>query len=351
MGRKIRANLQRLIERNQAIKLKQADDLKQADEMQQSGELKQADEMQQSDELKQTAETQKAARVIDLEKMPWGTVIVLAVLCVASLITGVVYWYNNYYLSSDHGGNPSVSEEDTALPSVGNSEQNQGLIQIPAATDTRDSRESGDALAQDEEPEHEVAPMIPDMDPLPEFIELWEEYGNEDIVGILYLAEHEEFVLQADDNSFYLTHDINREQSETGSVFLDYGVDLLMGMDYNMVVYIPYDVAIREVLREYINYDFFLMHPTLTLATLYGDFDWEIFSFYIAPDTVSFMTVNYPDDYVWGEAVMHFTLASLYNTRLDVTEFDQIITIVTPTDVGSGIYYVLQARMLRQITS
>jgi len=275
------------------------------------------------------------------DNMPWGSVAALAVLCVASLVTGIVYWYNNYYSPSGYDESAVVAQSDTMQPT----DNIFGFHDIAGTQDIIDSIPTIDEdLAQ--------TPVFPSgIAPFPEFVELWEQYGNSDIVGILHLADSEELILQANDNSFYLTHNINREQSATGQAFLDYTVDLIMGEDNNMVVYIPRGIAIREVLREYSNYDFFLMHPNLTFATLFGDFEWEIFSFYVSPNTLSFMTVNHEDNYSWGEAVMHFTLASLYNTRLDVTEFDQIITIVSPTDGDLELYYVLQARMLRQITS
>ncbi|MCL2221204.1 MAG: hypothetical protein FWC20_00950 [Oscillospiraceae bacterium] len=276
------------------------------------------------------------------EKMPWGSVAALAVLCVASLVTGIVYWYNNYYRPSDYEEGGSTAETGTILPS-GN------IFGFHDVADSRFFHETdAPSIQNSESSTPELRGVI---DPFPEFVELWEIYGNDDIVGILHLAGHEEMILQADSNSFYLTHDINREHSATGQAFLDYSVDLIMGLEHNMVVYIPYGVSIREALREYSSYDFFLRHPHLSFSTLFGDFEWEIFSFYVSPPTLPFLTVNHPDNYTWGEAVMHFTLASMYNTRLDVTEYDQIITIVSPTDIDSEMYYVLQARMLRQITS
>jgi len=286
----------------------------------------------------QTSEVQAAeshGESLPPGRVPWGTVALLAVLCVASLTTGFYYWYNNYFVPSQYDSHILVEEPQELLPVIGELHIAHGL--------------ADDELTED----YYVyeAPEIPLMDPLPEFVELWEEYGNDNIVGILYLADHEELVFQTSDNSFYLTHDIYHEYSEVGRAFLDYSVDLIMGSDNNMVIYIPYGVAIRNILIEYINYDFFLAHPTILFSTLYGDFDWEIFSFYIAPASLSFKTVNHADEYSWGEAVLHYTLASLYNTRLDVTEFDQIVTIISPTEPESDMYYVLQARMLRQITS
>ena len=280
-----------------------------------------------------------------------GVVAILAFLCVASLGTGILHWYRNYYnpteyVSHVNAGFTSAEGQDEEPQNNEQAEIEQQQDYVAIAPDENESAESA-------EPIKEQAPEMnrPSMEPLPKFIELWDTYGNDDIFAVLTLADNEILVMQADNNVFYLIHDINREPSEIGMAFLDYSVDLLLGFDHNMVVYAPLGTVLSQVLREYVNYDFFLANPTISFSTLYGNFDWEIFAFYIAPNIFPFMTVNHPNDDIWGDVVEQFTLAALYNTRLDVTQYDQIITIASPTEPGSRLYYVLQARMLRQITS
>jgi hypothetical protein len=89
----------------------------------------------------------------------------------------------------------------------------------------------------------------------------------------------------------------------------------------------------------------------ISLSTLFGEMEWEIFSYYVAPSDFPFAVVDHPDDDIWGEMVEQFTLVSLYNTMLDVNMYDQVLTIVVPTTVNPELFYILQARMLRQITS
>ncbi|MCL2355996.1 MAG: class B sortase [Defluviitaleaceae bacterium] len=272
---------------------------------------------------------------MDEKKIPWVTVAVLAILCIATLGTGVFHWHRNYFSPADYAAYVSTDVE-------------------PPSRDFEYDESAPGELAETELAEifDDVPEIIrPDIEPLPEFVALREEHDNDDIVAVLTLADNEVLVMQTDNNEFYLTHDINREPSEAGSVFMDSETDLLMGFDHNFVVHVPPGNALRQILQEYASYDFFLIHPTISLFTLYGNFDWEIFAFYIAPDAFPFMTVNHPDDDAWGIAVEQFTLAALYNTRLDVTLYDQIITITSPIEAGSNFYYVLQARMLRHITS
>ena len=282
----------------------------------------------------------KAAKAPDETKMPWIAAAVLACIVCASFATGIFHWYNTYYNPADalepgyvdaNGGrNPGNTANE---PSNGNANE---VIEQGTEEPGQPDQPSGSRYG---------------IEPLPEFLLLWEEYGNEDIVAVLTLAETEFLIVQSNDNAFYITHDINRNPSLHGWLFLDHEVDIYMGLENNMVLYDPVGAFLRQIIQEYADYDFFLRNPTILLSSLYGDYEWEIFSYSVLPTEFPFRTVNHPDDDEWGEAVAQFLGASLINTRLDVTMEDQVLTIAVPTTVDPELFHILQARMLRQITS
>jgi len=283
----------------------------------------------------------KEAKPPDDAKMPWAAAIVLAVIVCASLATGVYHWYNSYFAPADAVEPAHIAAGDERAPEENANEPANDNINTMTEQEETDPPDEPDLPAGQRYP----------IEPLPEFLQLWEEHGNEDIVAVLTLGETEIVVVQSNDNAFYITHDINRELSSQGWVFLDHQVDLYTGLEHNMVIYDPVGEFLRQVLQEYAEYSFFLRNPTITLSTLFGEIEWEIFSYYVAPADFPFTIVDHPDDDIWGEMIEQFTIASLYNTRLDVNEEDQILTIVVPTSVNPELFYVLQARMLRQITS
>jgi hypothetical protein len=273
-------------------------------------------------------------------KIPWVTVAVLAFVVCASLVTGIFHWYNAYYLPAEPVEPGHVIANPEGTPDV-NTEQ--GREAEPTAP------------PQEQEPEPDLDQPGEGrryaIDPLPEFLVLWDQYNNEDIVAVLTIGETEIPVTQSNNNAFYITHDIYGNLSPQGWVFLDYQVDLYIGMEHNMVIYDPVGEFLRHVVPEYAEYDFFLRNPIITLSTLFGEIEWEIFSYYVAPSDFPFAVVDHPDDDTWGEVVEQFTKASLYNTMLDVNMYDQVLTIAVPTPVNPELFYILQARMLRQITS
>jgi len=281
------------------------------------------------------------AKSSDAIKMPWAAVAILAFIVCASLATGAYHWYNSYFAPPDIVEPALVATGDERTPE----EEINNLV-----NDDIDAAAEQSEPEQSDEPERQEGQRYP-IEPLPEFLLLWEEHGNEDIVAILALGETEVLVVQSNDNAFYITHDVDRDLSTRGWVFLDYQIDLYMGLEHNMVIYDPVGEFLRQVIQEYAEYSFFLRNPTILLSTLFGEIEWEIFAYYVAPADFPFSIVTHPDDDIWGEMIEQFTIASLYNTRLDVNEEDQVLTIVVPTSVDPELFYVLQARMLRQITS
>jgi len=274
------------------------------------------------------------------EKMPWIAAAVLACIVCASFTTGIFHWYNTYYRPAEAvvPGYIDTSGDRTPNNTTGG----------PADGNANGVTEQGK-----EEPDQPDQPTGPryGIEPLPEFLSLWEKYNNEDIVAVLTLAEEEFIVVQSYDNAFYITHDINRNTSSSGWVFMDHQIDMYIGSENNMVLYDPVGEFLRQIIQEYADYDFFLRNSTILLSSLYGDFEWEIFSYYVAPADFPFAIVNQPDDDEWGGMVEQFTKASLYNTMLDVNMEDQVLTIAVPTNIDPELFYILQARMLRQITS
>jgi len=247
-------------------------------------------------------------------KIPKLTAICLSVLCILAIGTGVRHWYTTYFL-------------DEVTPA---------LVEVNAFDSTSDEYV---LVSQANEPF--IIPR-PVLEPRPQFLELWESFGKNNIVGHLFIegTDLDEYVLQSEHN----------ENLPSDWVFVCHQVDILMGDALNWVIHGPPGSDMQRILSKYFEYDFFLQHPVVTFNTQYAEYEWEVFSFYIAPMDFPFAMVNHPLEY-WGDMVETFTLAGLYNTRLDVTEYDQILTLTTPVSSTQGLYYVLQARLLRHITS
>jgi len=275
--------------------------------------------------------------------IPKFTAAVLFILCIASLGTGIYYWYTTYFDNTAHA-TPAIAN----IADINPAPHPEHVEYLPEQDGYTPVQYEPDQYL----PYVPIAPLRPVLDPRPQFVALWEEYGNEDITGHLFIpgTALDIYVVQANDNAFYREFDIFRQPSPTGWVFVDYGVDIQLDFELNIVLHGYAGSVLQQTIREYMEYDFFLAHPVITFNTRYAEYDWEIFAFYVAPPDFPFAAIDPPFE-EWGDIVEMFTLASFYNTRLDVTEYDQVLTLSAPTAAGSDLFYVLQARLLRHITS
>jgi len=276
-------------------------------------------------------------------KIPVFTVIVLSVLCALSLGTGVYYWYTNYFRGADEPTIEAVAEATIIDIAPGIAAAGEPIVEP-----TPELAPEENLPYEEYEPEElpTPLPLRPVLDPRPQFVELWEYYDTQAIVGHLFIPDTilDTYVTQGEDNYFYLN------PSPHGWVFLDYRVDIQLDLDFNVIIYGENDSTLQQILHEYFEYDFFLANPVITFNTQYAEYDWEIFSFYVAPDSFPFAQAHQCYD-TWGDVVEMFGLAALYNTRLDVTEYDQVLTLTAPTTTNPDLFYVLQARLMRHITS
>ena len=268
--------------------------------------------------------------------IPKLAVIMLLFVCVASITTAARHWYSSYFLQQEN-------EPQYAQARASPLELDLPIISEPLQTALPTAESDLSRVALDIRPIIELAHAA---------------YGNHKIIGEITLPtagadtplSGHTFVSQATNNYFFKNHTVCLTPCQNGSHFLHYAVDIYLDLDMNVVIYAAPETSLANLIAAYIDYDFFLRHPVIGFNTKYMEYDWEIFSFYIATPDFGFDIVT--QDYTnWGYYVAKFTEASLYNTRLDVTEYDQVITFATPAVGRPGYYYVLQGRLLRFVTS
>ena len=252
--------------------------------------------------------------------IPKFTVLCLSTLCMLALGTGIWYWYTTYYIETN-----IIIAEIVRGEYIITDDPEPEVIYEPYY----------------EEPLDTIPPR-PVLDVRPEFVQIRDEIGNEDIIGHLFIEDTylDIFIVQVED--------IDLSEIDLG--FFDYRLDVWFDFELNIIIYGNHGSVLQSILHEYFNYDFFLMNPIIHFNTIYANYRFEIFAFYVAPPEFPFADIH-RDTETWGDIVELFTLAALYNTMLDVTEFDQVLTITAPTSTSPGLYYVLQARLYRYITS
>jgi len=198
------------------------------------------------------------------------------------------------------------------------------------------------------ETETESAP-VPDPTIQPYFEEYIDAYANEDIVGYLIIdgTSVDYLVVQAKDNEFYLTRNINKVKDSAGWIFMDYENDIKK-RNYNTVIYghnMKADAMFHSI-RYYRTYDYFLKHRFITFNTLYEEGVWEVFSFYKTDVNFDYIRVYYPNDDFFYYMAMAMKQKSMYDTGVEIQKGDRILTLSTCTNETDNSRFALHAKLI-----
>lgn len=163
---------------------------------------------------------------------------------------------------------------------------------------------------------------------------------NSDIVGWLEIENTGiNFpVLQTTDNSYYMTHDYEKNYSSHGSIFLDkdYNWDIPSS---NLLIY-GHNITTGAMFNELLKYndeEYYKEHPTIRFTTNKEDAEYEIIAvfksrvYYKSEQNVFryYYFINAENEEEYNEYVENAKKASLYDTGKTAKYGDQLITLST----------------------
>lgn len=163
---------------------------------------------------------------------------------------------------------------------------------------------------------------------------------NPDIVGWLEIegTNINYPVLQGEDNSYYMTHDYKKEESSSGSLFLDKDYDWSIPSS-NLLIYghnLNNGLMFQELLK-YEDESFYKEHPNVRFTTEKDDSEYEIIAafksrVYYKSETNVFRYyyfINAENEEEYNDFVNNAKEASLYDTGKTAEYGDQLITLST----------------------
>ena len=175
---------------------------------------------------------------------------------------------------------------------------------------------------------------------------------NEDLVAWLQIADTvvDYPVVQGEDNEFYVNHRFDRKYSRAGTLFMDYR-NAQQFEDQNTIIYGHHmgNGTMFCSLKDYKKQAYFDEHPTLMLYTPEGDYRIELFAGYVVPirDTaLPCFYMNYEDEAAFMEYIAEAKRRSTFDSEVEVTPMDRIITLCTCTYEVYNARYVLQGKLV-----
>lgn len=137
-------------------------------------------------------------------------------------------------------------------------------------------------------------------------------------------------IVQGDDNSYYLKHSFYKKYNPSGAIFMESSASKNFS-DQNTFVFGHHSShgKMFSDLRKYLKKDFYTEYPIAHLYTPEGNYELEIFSAYVDKATSYSYQLHFSDDESFSNYISHIKSKSRYNTSIDVSIEDKIVSFYT----------------------
>lgn len=174
---------------------------------------------------------------------------------------------------------------------------------------------------------------------------------NKDTVGWLkvYGTDVDYPFVQSKDNSYYLTHSIDKKYTDAGWVFLDYKNDI-NDLDYNTVIYghARLDKTMFGTLKYTLKKDWFnnTDNHIIKMSTEKENTLWQIFSIYHIDTESYYITTDFKDLKEFQKYITKSLKRSIYKFDANVTVNDKLLTLSTCYSNDQKL--VVQAKLIKK---
>ena len=172
-----------------------------------------------------------------------------------------------------------------------------------------------------------------------------EPYQNDDIVGSLSIEGliDDEVLVQGDDNEYYLTHNVKKEEFIGGSLFVDYRIDLDNTKKIIIYGHSSKDIDIPfSILEQYVNTYFLKEHPNIELTINEEVSLYQVFSIMVLKEDYFYTRLSFSDE-SYLEHLNEIKEKSLYPIDYEASLEDEILILQTCSQSVEGEYIVVAA--------
>ena len=157
-------------------------------------------------------------------------------------------------------------------------------------------------------------------------------------------------IFQSNNNDRYLRNDRENNVTKWGEVFLDYRNNINEMEDRKNFIIYGHNTEADSGFTPILNYqdeEFFKKHKIIEFSTLNGNYKWEIFTAY--KTTVNFFYIDtvFADKDEYFDFISLCKSKSLYNTGVEITKDDTILTLSTCEYTQKDGRFVVQAKLVK----
>ena len=185
------------------------------------------------------------------------------------------------------------------------------------------------------------------------FAELYAQ--NPHVVGWLEMDPDIALPVVQWDNSFYMDHDFDGNESVAGTLFVD-SRNTLWPQDDHILIYghNMKDGSMFGSLNNYRNVGFLRNTVCIEFNTIYGDAQYVPFALFDAsmtkddPNYFKLIRLNFSEEQPFDAFLEDVQSRSLFNIPVDVNENDQLLSLVTCSYSMDNGRFIIMCRKLRE---
>lgn len=158
-------------------------------------------------------------------------------------------------------------------------------------------------------------------------------------------------ILQAENNDFYLNHNVKDRESRAGSVFMDYRNDV-QDINRNTILYghAMKNSTMFGSLKNYLNQQYADEHPIIYLDTLYEGYDVEVFAAYETTIDFYYIETEFKSSDVFLKFLDEIQARSAIEMNVEIGPEDKILTLSTCKDsvLSDDHRFVVQGKLVKR---
>jgi sortase B len=182
--------------------------------------------------------------------------------------------------------------------------------------------------------------------------EMRARHNNNDIVAYIVIPGTNvgNVVEQGHDNEYYLYRNASRNLNQNGALFMDFQ-NTPDFRDPNTVIYghNMRNGSMFADLRHYMHRWFFDRHPNIIIITDHNIFIYEVFSTFSAHVDFHYIQVHFRNRGEFNDLVQEIIRRRAFNTGINPTGYDHILTLSTCTNVHEDTRFVVVGRLAQVV--
>ena len=177
---------------------------------------------------------------------------------------------------------------------------------------------------------------------------------NSDIKGVIKIdnTKINYPVVQCENNEFYINHDIKKEKSKYGTIFIDYRNELepnrLQGQNIILYGHNMKDESMFSDLKVFRNKEFNYDNSIIYLDMFYKRYRFEIFSVFLVNEDFNYRKTYFEDDQELNYYLKGIEDSSLYFKDIELNCKDTILTLSTCEYDWENARLVVQGKLIEE---